>query len=353
MNTLAARYPKLLLNLPFLTLAELPTPLDRADNLAAELGLDTVWIKRDDLSGMLYGGNKVRKLEYLFADALAQNCDSVMTFGAVGSNHVLATSLYAKQLGLECYGILTEQPKTQYTGDTLRWHLLNGTHLVPVHGWQETLDTADRIEREHGTGEHKTYRITWGGSSWRGTVGFVNAAFELADQLTHAQAPDKIYVACGTMGTAVGLALGLRLAQLPTVVEAIRVVPGRTVTEEHLCRLFDETIRKLNAIDDEIPLLEDPMANLNFRSEFLGDGYAERTPECVGAVELMGKTEGHRLETTYTGKGLAALIDDARSGRLKGQQVAFWNTYNSRPYPPALADVDTNALPDELRRYLG
>jgi 1-aminocyclopropane-1-carboxylate deaminase/D-cysteine desulfhydrase-like pyridoxal-dependent ACC family enzyme len=352
MNTLSARYPKLLLNLPTLTLAELPTPLDRAEDLGEELGLDTLWIKRDDLSGRVYGGNKVRKLEYVFADALANRCDAVVTFGAVGSNHVLATAIYAKQIGMECYGILTEQPKTPYTGNTLRWHLLIGTHLVPIHGWQETLDTADRIEREHGTGGHKVCRVTWGGSSWRGTVGFVNAAFELADQLTHAQAPDKIYVACGTMGTAVGLALGLRLAQLPTVVEAIQVVPGHAVTEEHLCNTFEETIRNLNAIDDEIPLLDDPMANLNLRTEFLGPGYAERTPECDEAVELMAKTEGHKLETTYTGKGLAALIHDARAGLLDGKHVAFWNTYNSRPYPSNLDQVDTGKLPMELQQYL-
>ncbi len=352
MNTLSARYPKLLLNLPTLTLAELPTPLDRAENLGEELGLDTLWIKRDDQSAAIYGGNKIRKLEYVFADALANRCDAVVTFGAAGSNHVLATSIYAQQIGLECYGVLTEQPKTPYTANTLRWHLAVGTHLIPIHGWQASLDAADRVEREHGTGGHKVYRIFWGGSSWRGAVGFVNAAFELADQLTHAQAPDKIYIACGTMGSAVGLALGLRLAQLPTVVEAIQVVPYNAVNEEHMRSLFEETIRELHAIDDEIPLLEDPMANLNLRSEFLGAGYAECTPESIEAVKLMEQTEGLKLETTYTGKGLAALIHDARAGLLDGKHVAFWNTYNSRPYPANLDQVDTSKLPTELQQYL-
>lgn len=352
MNTLAARYPKLLLNLPFMTLTELPTPLDRAEELGEELGLETLWIKRDDLTALTYGGNKVRKLEYAFADAQARRCDSVVTFGAAGSNHVLATAIYAQQLGLTCYGVLTEQAVTPYVANTLRYHAKIGTKLVPADGYYGSEETADDIEKRHPTGANKVYRLTWGGSSWRGTVGFVNAAFELADQLKHAEAPDKIYVACGTMGTAVGLAIGLRLAQLPTEVIAVQVVPNPVTTEENLRKLFEETIGELHALDDEIPLLDNPLVNLTLRTEFLGSGYAIPTPECNEAVDLIDRTEGLHLETTYTGKGLAALVSDARSGALQGQQVAFWNTYNSRPYPRGLAKVDTSHLPDSLRQYL-
>ena len=351
MNTLSARYPQLLLNLPFVTLTELPTPLDRAEELGEQLGLDVLWIKRDDLSAPIYGGNKVRKLEYVFADAMAQGCDAVVTFGAVGSNHVLATSIYARQLGLGCYGVLTKQPMTPYIANTLRYHLSLGTHIVPTH-YHGSLEAAEQIVAAHPTGPERVYSLTWGGSSWRGTVGFVNAAFELADQLKHAEAPDRIYVACGTMGTAVGLAIGLRLAQLPTEVVAVQVVPYPAVIETGMKELFAETISHLHAIDNEIPLLDDPMQNLTLRTEFLGDGYAERTPECIEAVDLINATEGLHLETTYTGKGLAALVADARSGKLKGKQVAFWNTYNSRPYPKAVATVDTSGLPAELQRYL-
>lgn len=352
MNTLAARYPKLLLHLPFLTLTDLPTPLDRAEELGEQLGLGTLWIKRDDLTASIYGGNKVRKLEYLFADAQSRGCDAVITFGAVGSNHVLATSIFAKQLGMTCYGVLTEQTLTPYVGDTLRYHAMLGTRLVVAKGYAGVKAAADDIERNHPTGRGKVYQMTWGGSSWRGAVGFVNAAFELADQLKHAEAPDKIYVACGTMGTAVGLAIGLRLAQLRSQVVAVQVVPEPVTTEANLLRLFTETNGELNAIDNDIALLDDPFSNLTLKTGYLGPGYAEQTPDCKEAVELMARTEGLALETTYTGKALAALIDDARSGRLEGQQVAFWNTYNSRPPPGGLANVDTIALPAELSRYL-
>lgn len=352
MNTLAARYPKLLLNLPFMTLTELPTPLDRAEELGERLGLATLWIKRDDVSAPIYGGNKVRKLEYVLADAKGRGCDGVLTFGAVGSNHVLATSIYARQVGLSCYGILTEQPVTPYVGDTLRYHATLGTRLATAAGYHGAQEAADTIESEHPGGPGRVYRVTWGGSSWRGTVGFVNAAFELADQLKHAEAPDKIYVACGTMGTAVGLAIGLRLAQLPTEVIAVQVVPEIVMNEANIRGLFEETIAELHAMDDEIPLLDEPMSNLTLRTGYLGAGYAEPTPECTEAIELMEQTERLHLESTYTGKGLAALVQDARSGSLQGQQVAFWNTYNSRPYPRAVRKVDASRIPDALHRYL-
>lgn len=352
MNTLAARYPRLLLNLPFMTLTELPTPLDRAEELGEQLDIATLWIKRDDLTSPVYGGNKVRKLEYLFADAKARACDAVVTFGAVGSNHVLATSIFGSRLGMTCYGILTPQPLTPYVGDTLRYHAALGTRLIAATGYQGSNQAADAVAREHPTGAAKVYRMTWGGSSWRGTVGFINAAFELADQLKHAEAPDRIYVACGTMGTAVGLAIGLRLAKLPTEVVAIKVVPDPVTTEANVRKLFEETIGRLHSLDDEIEPLENPFANLTLRTGYLGGGYAERTPECVGALDLFARTEGLRLDTTYTAKAAAALVDDARAGRLDGKQVAFWNTYNSRPYPAAVRRVPASDVPAEFQSML-
>jgi len=352
MNTLAARYPKLLLELPFLTLTRLPTPLDRAEDLGADLGLEALWIKRDDLTGEPYGGNKLRKLEYLLGDARQRDCDAIVTFGAVGSNHVLTTAIYAQLLGFECYGILTDQPVTPYVAQTLRYHASIGTRLVPARGYSDSLATAEQIARDHASGPDKVCQIPWGGSSWRGTVGFVNAAFELADQLKHAEAPDRIYVACGTMGTAVGLALGLRIAQLPTEVVAVQVVPTPVTTEANMRRLYEETNRELHAIDDEIPLLDDPFANLTLRPEFLGPGYAEVTAECREACALIAGTESLQLDTTYTGKGLAALIHDARAGELAGRHALFWNTYNSTPFPNTLNKVDTSSLPDFVRPYL-
>jgi hypothetical protein len=184
-----------------------------------------------------------------------------------------------------------------------------------------------------------------------GTLGFVNAAFELAEQCGDV-VPDVIYVACGTMGTVAGLALGLRLAGLKTRINAVSVVPQSLATANGIVQLFVAANRKLHEINPTIPLLDDPLVNLTLRDEFFGNGYAEATSECTQAVALIRNTEDIALETTYTGKALAALIHDARCERLAGQRIVFWNTYNARPYPPAVNAAQETSLPDWARHYL-
>ena len=344
-------FPALQSNLRRIALAELPSPLATSAHLSAALDLDTLQIKRDDMTGPIYGGNKVRKLEYLFGDALHRNCDGVITFGAAGSNHALATAIYAKRLGLDCHVVMTDQPVTPYVARTLRYHALLGTRLELAHGYAESIDIADRLAALHPAGAERLYRIPWGGSAPLGAIGFVNAALELAGQCGGA-APDVIYVACGTMGTVAGLALGLRLAGLRTRIEAVRVVPEPVTTLHGLGTLFVAANRELHATDNKIPIFDDPLRNIALRGEFFGTGYAEATPGCTEAVVLMRETENLTLETTYTGKALAALIHDARGRRLSGQRVVFWNTYNSRPHPPAVENETGAPLPDWAGRYL-
>jgi len=340
-----------LAGLPRIALTELPTPVDPAPALAAELGLETLLIKHDDLTSPIYGGNKVRKLEFVLGDAVRQGCDSVLTFGAVGSNHALATAIFARQLDLACHVIMTDQPVTPYVARTLRYHALLGTRLELATGYGNLIDVTERLTAAHPTGADRLYRIPWGGSSPLGTIGFVNAAFELAGQCRD-DVPDVLYVACGTMGTVAGLALGLRLAGCTTHIEAVRVVPDNVTTPDGIAKLFVAANRQLREIDPNLPLLDEPLANVSLRGEFFGAGYAEATAECTQAVTLIRRTESIALETTYTGKALAALVHDARERRLAGRRVLFWNPYNARPYPPAVETETGTGLPDWTRRYL-
>lgn len=350
-TALEAAFPELRDKLPRAPLTVLPTPIERAKTLAAEIGLDSLWIKRDDKTGLAYGGNKVRKLEYLLGDALHRHCDSVVTFGAVGSNHALATAVYATRLGLSCHVVMTEQPMTPYVARTLRYHAQLGTRLEPAADYAGLADVADRLAANHPTGATRLCRITLGGSSPLGSFGFVNAALELADQCGDA-VPDVIYVACGTMGTVAGLALGLRLAGLKTRIEAVRVVPEPVTTLPGIANLITAANRELHDLDSSIPLFDDPLATIRLRDEFFGAGYAEATDECRKAVALIRDSEQVALETTYTGKALAALIHDARGQRLAGQRVIFWNTFNARPYPPEVDAESGSSLPDWAQRYL-
>ena len=350
MTLLMESYPSLHEALPYLQLTQLPTPLDSADRLAAELGLRRLWIKRDDLCAEPYGGNKVRKLEHLLADALGQGCDASLTFGAAGSNHALATAIYSRRAGLDCYAVLTPQPPTPRVANTLRYHAWLGTRLLTADGFPESLAARDAALAAHPTGADKVYEVWWGGSSWLGATGFVNAALELGQQLA-GDPPDFLYVAGGTMGTAAGLALGLRLLNWPTQVFAVRVVPIPTRLPDTFERLYRETNAELAARDAGFPTFDDPYANFELRDEFLGTGYAVPAEGTQAAVNLGKKLAGIELETTYTGKAMAGLVDDARTGRLKDKTAVFWLTYNSHPYPSAVQDMGAADLPAEFQRY--
>lgn len=351
MYALADRFPGLLTTLPRRALANLPTPVEEASELGRQAGIHRLLVKRDDLTANLYGGNKVRKLEFLLADAQLHDCDTVLTFGATGSNHALATSIFARELGLKCIAVLTDQAWTPNVGRTLRYHARLGTQVVHAKDYRSSKETSDEIASTHPAGPEHVYRIPWGGSSWLGTVGFVNAALELVEQMG-AELPDVIYVACGTMGTAVGLGLGLSLAGVKTRVEAVQVVPNVVTNRERLQSMHEQTNEQLAALDDRVPVIADPWERVSFRTEYLGTGYAETTPECVEAVQQIGDLEGLQLETTYTGKALAALIGDAKAGKLAGQKVMFWNTYNSQPAPDDLDKVSVETIPESLRHYL-
>ena len=333
---------------PWTAIADTPTPVDRHAGLAEELGAESVWIKRDDISGAEHGGNKLRKLEFLLADALQRGCRGVLTYGAVGSNHILSTSLYAHQLGLECVGIVRPQPPTPYAEATLRHHLLLGTRLEPADGPKQMQAVRSRFLADEGA----WYEIPLGGSSSLGSLGYVCAALELAEQVAAGEcpAPDLIYLPCGSSGTTVGLDFGLPLAGLETRIVAARVVTDQ-MTSMHNIRDLAGSLRPLLG-KAGIPVQGDALGRVEFREEFFGDGYALPTGAALEAIELMKNSAATQLEYTYSGKAAAALLHDGRAGRFKGLNVMFWNTYNSRPAPADLPPLQRANLPEILQSSL-
>ncbi len=350
---LEQRYPGLMDTLPHVQLAQLPTELSIAKNLAGHLGIGELLIKRDDQCASTYAGNKVRKLEYLLGDALQRNCDAVLTFGAVGSNHALATAVHARAVGLDCYAVLVPQPVTPSLQRTLRYHALLGTKLIFATNYEETKTLSWRALKNHPGGRKRVSVITWGGAEWLGGVGFVNAACELSDQLsrTGIKPPDFIYLPSGSMGTFATLALGLQAVGLKSHITGVRVVPQRMFPRQFI-DLFNSTNTELHARDENFPLFDNPLQKVAYREEYFGDGYGISTPEALHAIDLMKEHEGIQLESTYSGKALAALVEDANKGRLKNSSVLFWNTYNSCPYPPELESVTSNDLPEPFRKYM-
>ena len=209
------------------------------------------------------------------------------------------------------------------------------------------------LRATHTSGPDRLYEIPWGGSSPLGSLGFVAAGVELGAQLSAAglRAPVRVYLPCGTMGSIAGLLLGLRLASVPATVVSVKVVPQQVVNTGAVLALTTAVAAEMQRHYTAIPSLPEASASLEFRADFAGNGYALPTSECLEAVALARDMAGFKLDTTYSGKALACLIADARSGRLAGAIPIFWQTWNSRPYPSGLDNVDTGSLPAALRKF--
>ena len=354
MIPLFQQYPLLKEKLPHVCLGEFPTPVHRLDRLGRELGVDQLYIKDDGVSGSIYGGNKIRKLEFLLAEALQSGAKEVLTFGCVGSNHVLATTIYGRQAGLGSVLMLMPQPNADYVRRNLlmdyRWsaelHLYRNYPLAVAAALYQGLVH----RRRRGQAPHI---IPVGGSSPVGVAGFVNAAFELKVQIERGEVPepDRVYVALGSMGTAVGLELGLRAVNLRSQVVPVRVVGHKFANARKMVRLFHKTNSLLHSLDPTFPEYGFREEEAGLRHGFYGREYARFTEEGVGAVTRMAESEGIRLEGTYTGKALAALLSDAEKGDVKDKVVLFWNTHNARDFSEAIADVDYHQLPKAFHRY--
>ena len=346
---LRSAFPALADRLPRTDLAILPTPLDeRPVDFAGSHR--TLYVKRDDLTSGLYGGNKVRKLEYLFARARQRDATRIATFGAAGSNHALATAIFAKAAGFECTAFLSHQAKTPQVAATLNRHIEIGTELVSYGGtYARRIGTL----RRHLQGR-RAWVIPMGGSSWLGTVGFVAAGLELAADFDGRTTlmPKRLYVATGTMGTAVGIALGLALARVDVEVQAVRVSDVSIMNQAAMERLLGNTVLMMRRLDPTLPADLAQRASIRVRDDFFGPGYAKGTEATDEAIAFGHDELGLDLEVTYTGKAMAALLADWRD---RGNRNAlYWHTYNSAPLGvPADRPLDANALPPEFLRYFG
>lgn len=354
-------FPHLEKQLPHISLGSLPTPIHKAEKLAQLLNIKNLYIKRDDLSGTKLsdgtqepGGNKVRKLEFILANALALNAKSVLTLGDAGSNHVLATTIYAKQLGLESIIMLSPQRPTAYARRNL---LLDHFFGADIHYFSsEALrDVAvSKLARELNKAKKTLpYFIPMGGSNELGCIGFVNAAFELKEQIAAGliPTPDIIYLALGTAGMTAGLMVGLKAAQLPCKVIPVRI----SMTAEYKIWLLEQMLNKtaayLHTNDETFPELQFTQKEINLDNDFAGTGYAAITKEAALAIELLSKTEGIKLEGTYTGKAFAALVANAQKGDLANKTVLFWNSFSAGDYAQLTSKVDYKKLPQSLHYY--
>jgi 1-aminocyclopropane-1-carboxylate deaminase/D-cysteine desulfhydrase-like pyridoxal-dependent ACC family enzyme len=344
-------FPALAGRVPWTPLGSFPTRVERIHGLtppSVEL-----WVKRDDESGAAYGGNKVRKLEFLLAEARARGASRLVTLGGIGSHHVLATAIYGKQAGFAVDAVVFPQPVNEHVREQMLADLAVGATLHPTRGY---LGVPWRVWWKR-RGRDAAW-ITSGGSSPIGSLGYVSAGLEILEQIGRGELPrpDIVYVALGSCGTAAGLLIGLCGAPSlpapspPPRVVGVRVV-DRAVSNARATRRLAARTAALLAKRGEQWFNHLSLPPFSVEHRFFGGAYGRATPAADDAV-ARARAAGLTLEPTYTGKAMAALLDAAARGELDGKRVLFLHTYSSVDLAPLVArGPGASALPAPLRRH--
>jgi D-cysteine desulfhydrase len=319
-----AREPELFRAMPgaadalaWMPLGAYPTPVERVHGLlpnSVEL-----WVKREDQSSEAYGGNKVRKLEFLLGDARARGRGRLATFGGTGSHHVLATAIHGAANGFDVEATLFPQPLDDHVKDLLLADRATGADVRMVSSLPRVLGPMLRVRRRPDT-----VWLAGGGSSALGTLGWVSGGHEIQAQVREGvmPPPDVVYAAMGSGGTIAGLHCGLRGPRPPELV-GVRVVGGAFsggIATRILARAVQRLLEPYGPLRGETP-------SLRVDARHLGRGYGYPTEASRAAVRLAA-SHGLALDPIYTGKVMAALLDDARAGLLAGRRVLFLHSYS-------------------------
>ena len=316
-----------------------PTPIESMPNLTAALGKDVnLYIKRDDLLPGAAGGNKTRKLEFCIGDALEQGADTIITCGAVQSNHCRLTLSWSVKEGLDCHLVLEERVKGSYkpkaSGNNFLFQLLGVKSLRVVPAGSDMMAEMRKLADELAGQGRKPYIVPGGASNAIGALGYVSCAEEILGQLNDMRLPiDHVVVPSGSAGTHAGMVVGMYGMNANIPVSGVNVSRTKPVQEEIVFKLASEVARKLELSSDI------PREQVVCYDEYVGPGYSLPTESMVEAVNLFAKTEGVLLDPVYSGKAAAGLIDLVRKGAFaKGSSVLFLHTGGS---PALYAYLDT------------
>jgi D-cysteine desulfhydrase len=300
-----------------------PTPLEKLERLSAWAGRD-IYVKRDDITPLAMGGNKLRKLEYLAADALAQGCDTLITAGAIQSNHVRQTAALAARLGLGCVALLENPIATEdsnYLGNGNRLLLdLFDAKVERVENLDNADDQLQALASRLRLSGKKPYLVPIGGSNALGALGYVRAGFELAEQIKQSgMSFAAVVLASGSAGTHSGLALAMaeEMPELPVI--------GVTVSrpeETQAPKVQDLAERTAELLDESLPAA----FKVQIWDEYFGPRYGEPNAGTLAAIRLVASHEGLLLDPVYTGKAMAGLLDGLGRQRFEDGPVIFLHT---------------------------
>lgn len=335
---------------PRLRLANIPTPLQYCPNLTRELGGPRVFIKRDDLTGLAFGGNKTRNLEFRMAEALAAGADTVVFGVEVTSNSARQTTAAANMLGLRTVLVLRGPADSEVQGNLLLDQLL-GAEIHLIQGSNADMDRRmeELMDRLRAEGRRPFNLNTAPMFARASAIGYIESLLEIVDQLAAGEAfggrlpasdaggglsgvarvpaglhPTHIYMTSGSKGQA-GLVLGRRALGLAARIVGIAASPPKEDRAAATARIANEAAETLG-----MPFRISPGEVVN-HSDYVGDGYGVPTQECIAAIRLLARTEGVFLDPVYSGKGMAGLIDHVRRGLLGRDDVVVFVHTGGQP----------------------
>ncbi|MFC5498089.1 1-aminocyclopropane-1-carboxylate deaminase/D-cysteine desulfhydrase [Caenimonas terrae] len=312
-----------------LELVERPTPVTEAGALGDRWKLGRLWIKRDDLSAPLYGGSKVRNLEFFLGHALARGATGVVTMGPLGSHQVLATAVYGRRAGLATRALLTPQPDVRESGLNRKLLPALGMEVIRCERFIDV--PLGLLRARFGQLEGRApYWIPPGSHHPIGVLGVIEGALEIARAIEAGELPpiDDVVVPTGTCATAAGLALGFAMAGLPVRVVAVRMVPMLITGPGKMRKLARRTLALLRQAGYARPVT---LGEILWLDQFAGPGYGLPNALSDRAALDVAELADFRTETTYVAKTLALF----QQRDLQGRRVLFWNTYSAVDPDPA------------------
>jgi D-cysteine desulfhydrase family pyridoxal phosphate-dependent enzyme len=315
--------------LPRIKIAHLPTPVENLPRLSAELGGPHIIVKRDDLTGLALGGNKTRKLDYLLAEAQANGARTIITAGAVQSNHCRQTAAACARLNFDCLLVLSGEKPSAASGNLLLDQLFDAE--IIWSSFEERDQMLQKTFENAWEAGRRPYLIPYGGSNTTGASAYVYAIQELQNQQYH---PDWILFASSSGGTQAGLVAGAKIFDFEGRVLGISVDQPAIELRERVATLATETA---DTLGEKITLLaQDILVN----DDYIGAGYGIMGAAEIEAIHLFARTEGLLLDPVYTGRAAAGMIDLVRKGYFKPQEtVLFWHTGG---IPALFSDKYTN-----------
>lgn len=361
-RALTAFFPELAAQVPFAELGQFPTPVVALAQLAdtALPNAGHAYVKRDDISSPIYGGNKVRTLESLFGAALHRGCSQVVAVGAYGSNHAVATVLHAKRVGLRSGAMVFPQPISETARDNLRVTIASVDELHPLWHWSSVPFAIWGLRRRLRQRAVSALVMPPGGANPIGALGYVSAALELAEQVRSGElpSPERIVLGVGSTCTSAGLLLGCTLAarlgigfRVQPQIVSIRVTPWPVTSRYRIVSLALRTSEVLQQLSGDARFAfskSELTKGLRIDGRFLGAGYGRVTSAGVHAARTLAPWGPQALDTTYGAKSAAGLL--AMLGEQNGPTL-YWATKSSVPLP-LVDDTRLSRAPDSMLSWL-